>query len=176
MFPRVPAPASPPDRDTDTVGLRTVIAYKLIKGGAQLALALGLFGVVLAGRTDAIEGLATLLRHHVSGAWAVRAAGRLVSLATPRNVELTAVALLFDGVLSGVEGWALHTRRSWAEWLVVIASGSLLPYEIFALVRHARIGRGIVFLVNLVIVVYLARRALRRRRAEARDARPGPLL
>ena len=144
--------------------MRALISYKLLKAGGQLALALGLFGVVLAGHADALQSLAELLRHDLSQAWALRAASYLMRLATPRHVELTALALALDGVLSGVEGWALHTRRWWAEWLVVVASGSLLPYELYELSRHLRAGRVVIFLVNLVIVVYLARRALRRGR------------
>ena len=164
-------PAPTPDRDTDALGLRTVIGYKLVKSAGQILLGLGLLGVVLAGRTDAIEGLVAAVRHHVSGAWAVRIASALMSLTTPRHVELTAVALLLDGVFSGVEGWALHTRRWWAEWLVVVATGSLLPYEIYEIFRRVRAGRVVLFLVNLVIVVYLARRALQRHRAR-RAPRP----
>jgi uncharacterized membrane protein (DUF2068 family) len=158
-------PTTPPtDRDTDDVAMRALIGYKLVKSALQVLLALVLFGVVLAGHADALQSLAALLRHNLSQAWALRAASYLVNLATPRHVELTAVALALDAVLSAVEGWALHTRRWWAEWLVVAASGSLLPYELFELVRHLRVGRLLIFLINLGIVVYLARRALRRGR------------
>jgi uncharacterized membrane protein (DUF2068 family) len=156
-------PAAPsPERDTDDAALRAIVLYKLLKAVAQIALGVVLFAMVLAGRADALQGLAETLRHHASQAWALRAASFLVRVATPRYVELTAAALLLDGALSGVESWALHTRRWWAEWLVVVASGSLLPYELYELVKHVRVGRLVVFVVNFVIVVYLARRAWRR--------------
>jgi uncharacterized membrane protein (DUF2068 family) len=160
-----PSLAGPsPDRDTNDVALRAIVLYKLLKCAAQIALGVVLFGLVLTGHAGALQSLAELLRHHASQAWALRAASFLMRVATPRHVELTALALALDGVLSGVEGWALHTRRWWAEWLVVIASGSLLPYELFELVRHLRAGRALVLVVNAVIVVYLARRAWRRGR------------
>jgi uncharacterized membrane protein (DUF2068 family) len=158
------ADASAPDRDTNDGALRAIVLYKAVKAALQLVLAIGLFAVVLTGHADALRGLAELLRHHASQAWALRAASHLVHLATPRHVDLLAVALLLDAALSGVESWALHTRRWWAEWLVVIASGSLLPYELYELVRHLRVGRALVLVVNAVIVVYLARRAWRRGR------------
>ena len=153
-----------PDRDIDDAALRAIVLYKLIKAVAQSALGIGIFGMVLTGHAGALQRLAEALRHHASQAWALQAASFLMRVATPRHVELTAVALLLDGALSGVESWALHTRRWWAEWLVVIASGSLLPYEVFELLRHARAGRVLVLVVNAVIVVYLARRAWRRGR------------
>ena len=154
----------PPDRDVDDAAMRALIGYKAVKAAVQFVLALVLTGVVLAGHASALQSLAELLRHNLSQAWALRAASYLVSIATPRHVELTAVALALDGVLSGVEAWALHTRRWWAEWLVVVASGSLLPYELFELIRHLRVGRLLILVINLGIVVYLARRALRRGR------------
>ena len=46
----------------------------------------------------------------------------------------------------------------------MIASGSLLPYELYELFRHLRVGRLLIFVINLGIVVYLTRRALRRGR------------
>ena len=158
-------PSTPPtDRDTDDAAMRALIGYKAVKAGVQFLLAIVLFGIVLAGHADALQSVAALLRHNLSQAWALRAASYLFNLATPRHVELTALALALDGVLSGVEGWALHTRRWWAEWLVVIASGSLLPYELYELTRHFRVGRVVILAINLGIVVYLARRALRRGR------------
>lgn len=163
MTTSTPSPPSP-ERDVDDAALRLIVLYKLLKCAVQIALGLGLFGMVLTGHADALQSLAELLRHHASQAWALRAASFLMRVATPRHVELTALALVLDGVLSGVESWALHTRRWWAEWLVVIASGSLLPYEVFELVKHVRAGRVLVLVVNAVIVVYLARRAWRRGR------------
>lgn len=159
----MPAPTRT-DRDTNDGALRVIVLYKAIKGALQILLGIGLFVLVLAGHADALQGLAAILRHNASQAWALRAASYLMRVATPRHVELTALALALDGVLSGVESWALHTRRWWAEWLVVLASGSLLPYEVFELVRHFRVGRVLVLVVNAVIVVYLARRAWRRGR------------
>jgi uncharacterized membrane protein (DUF2068 family) len=157
-------PTPTPDRDTDDAAMRALVGYKLVKAAVQLVLAVGLVVVVATGHAGALRSVAEVLRQNLSQAWAWRAANYLVHLATPRHVELTAVALFLDSVLSAVEGWALHTRRWWAEWLVVVASGSLLPYEIYELTRHLRVGRLLVLVVNFVIVVYLARRALRRGR------------
>ncbi|MGH7271622.1 MAG: DUF2127 domain-containing protein [Polyangiaceae bacterium] len=45
--------------------------------------------------------------------------------------------------------------------MVVVATGSLLPFEAFAITRHPHPVRAVVFLTNLVIVLYLARVASR---------------
>jgi len=43
---------------------------------------------------------------------------------------------------------------------VVIASGSLIPYEIYEIIKLPRLGRCVFFVLNVATVIYLARRAL----------------
>jgi uncharacterized membrane protein (DUF2068 family) len=78
---------------------------------------------------------------------------------------LTILALLLDGLLTLLEGWALYRGFPWAPWLVVIATGSLLPFEVAALARRLRVGRLLILLVNLAVVTYLGVRAMRQIRA-----------
>jgi uncharacterized membrane protein (DUF2068 family) len=73
-----------------------------------------------------------------------------------------------DGVLTLCEGWALHRRFAWSPWLVVVATGSLLPFEVVELVRRPHAVRLVIFVVNLTIVCYLAARATREGRRLAR--------
>ena len=145
-------------------GLKIIIAYKLGKGG--LWVALGLLGAVLThlGLGDHLLGLADHLRHH-SRAWSVWLARLLTSASTGHRLWAVVVALLADGALSLVEGWALLRGHWWGPWLVVAASGSLLPLELVELVRKPHLGRAILLLVNLVIVIYLVRKARSERRA-----------
>src|SRR5439155_6458384 len=77
---------------------------------------------------------------------------------TQRYLIITATALVLDGALSAIEAWALHRRKMWGEWLVVLASASLMPFEIWRVVRRPRIGGFILLGINVVVVVYLARR------------------
>jgi len=86
-------------------------------------------------------------------------------LTATKDGQLTILALLLDGVLTLGEGWALYRRFTWAPWLVVIATGSLLPFEVFELGRRPRAGRLLIFLGNLGVVCYLAVRAARALRA-----------
>ncbi|MEB2286099.1 MAG: hypothetical protein B6D46_14405 [Polyangiaceae bacterium UTPRO1] len=153
-------------RNSDAVGLRLVIAYKFVKAGAELVLATLLPFVA----RSALRDLAALLGRHVAGAWSLRTSELLTHADTPRAVALTALALALDGVLTLAEGWALHCRFAWAPWVVVISTGSLLPFEGFELARAPHPLRLLVFVVNLAIVWYLA--AGRRAR---HSARPMPL-
>jgi uncharacterized membrane protein (DUF2068 family) len=156
-------------------GLVVIIAYKLLKGGLWLLLALGLAIGIHMGIGHRLAGVADQLRHNAH-AWSLALARLLVRASTPRGLWTIVVALVVDGVSSLIEGWALLHGRWWGPWLVVVATGSLLPYELYALVRHPHPSRAALFVVNLAIVVYLARIALRerasRREPETFD-RPG---
>jgi len=139
--------------------LRLIVAYKLAKAGGQLLLAAFLLVVLVAGNGEWGLDLAAALRRHVTGAWSLRLTELLAAAATPHAVELTICALLLDGLLTLCEGWALYRRFTWAPWLVVITTGSLLPFEVFELARRRQIGRLLIFLINVSVVWYLATRA-----------------
>lgn len=143
-------------------GVRAVVLYKAVKGGASLVGAAVLVGFLATGHGAALGRLPVVLRHHVAHAWALRAADALASWLSPPHAALVGVALALDGALTSLEAWALRSGRRWGEWLVVVATGVPLPYEALALVEHARLGRGLLFSLNLAVVLYLGRRALRR--------------
>jgi uncharacterized membrane protein (DUF2068 family) len=77
------------------------------------------------------------------------------------------VAIGLDAVLLTVEGWALLRGWKWGVWLVVIASGALIPWELYALIAHPGLLRAGVLLGNLLIVGWLLVHALRKHRAKA---------
>jgi uncharacterized membrane protein (DUF2068 family) len=93
----------------------------------------------------------------------VHVADLLVRAATPGHIGIAALALAVDGSFALFEGWALRKGFRWAPWLIVIASASFLPWEVYELYRHIRVGRALVLLVNVGIVLYLYRREIRAR-------------
>ena len=149
-------------------GVALIIAYKLIKGGLWLVFAVVLVATMRLGLSDRMIGFAAHLRHH-SGAWSIKLAELVVRAATRRGLWIITVALVADGALSLLEGWALVHGHWWGPWLVVVATGSLLPFEVLALLRHPHAVRAAVFVANGAIVAYLAHKALRERRLSRLD-------
>lgn len=143
-----------------------IIAYKLIKGGLWLVFAVALLVLMQVGLGDDLVGIAEHLRHH-SRAWTLALANLLVRASTRRGLWTLFVALVADGTLTLVEAWALIRGHWWGPWLVVVATGSLLPFEVVALARHPHVGRLILLAVNVLIVAYLARKALREHQERA---------
>ncbi|MCA1826384.1 MAG: DUF2127 domain-containing protein [Myxococcales bacterium] len=146
------------------VGLEAIILYKLIK--AVLEALLGMVAVFLLAR-GAEAGAATLaeiLLEHFTGGWALQAATLIVRVGTSGHVKFIAAAAFGDAVLSAVEGLALQAGRWWAPWLVVIATGALLPLELWELARHPHWGRFVILAINVAVVAYLLRGVVREHR------------
>jgi uncharacterized membrane protein (DUF2068 family) len=147
-------------------GLVVIIAYKLAKGCLWLVVAPTLAVLIQLGLGGELLGLANALRHHAH-AWSLELAELVVQAASRRALWTVVVALLADGSVSILEGWALLHGHWWGPWLVVGATGSLLPFEVVAFARYPHGVRAALLAVNVAIVVYLARKALRERRNDA---------
>jgi uncharacterized membrane protein (DUF2068 family) len=140
-----------------------IIAYKVVKGCLWLVLAVTVVVLMRAGLGDHVVAWSERLRHH-SRAWSVELADLLVRVVIGHRLWGLVVALVADGGLTLVEGWALWRGFWWGPWLVVVATGSLLPFEVVSFVRAPHVSRAAVLVVNALIVWYLARKALREHR------------
>lgn len=151
-------------------GVVLIIAYKLGKAGLWLVLAAVIAVMTGMGLGADLLGLAAHLRHH-TGAWSLELADLVTRAATRRGQWTIVVALVADALVSALEGWALYHGHWWGPWLVVVATGSLLPFEVVSFLRRPHFVRAAVFLLNVAIVAYLARKALREHRARAAAGR-----
>ena len=82
------------------------------------------------------------------------------------EVRIAALFALGYGVLELVEGTGLWLDQLWAEYLTVIATSLLVPFELYELVRHPSVLKAGGLAVNLAIVAYLVHLLRRRRRTE----------
>ncbi len=126
-----------------------------------MLLALVLLALVAAGYAARLHALAATLRDQVAHAWSIAVADLLLRGATPHRLALTSLAIGLDGALSFFEGWFMHRRYWWAPWLVVMASGLLVPFELARLAIRFTGGRLAIVVTNAAIVVYLVGRARR---------------
>lgn len=81
-----------------------------------------------------------------------------------------ALALVYGGI-ELVEGVGLWLDQLWAEYLTVIVTSLLIPFEIYELVHHPTIWKAGGIAINIAIVTYLAY-LLRRRLREHRVSSP----
>ena len=81
-----------------------------------------------------------------------------------RLVAIGAGMLVYAALLL-TEGFGLLLRQRWAEYLTVVATGLLVPLELYEIARRPTWTRLAVLAVNIVIVWYLLIRL--RERSEA---------
>ena len=82
----------------------------------------------------------------------------LVYIGAFNHITLLAVSAIVYAALEGTEGVGLAMRRRWAEYLTVIATGILIPYEAFEVVSHPTLFKVGALLLNVAVVGYLAYR------------------
>jgi uncharacterized membrane protein (DUF2068 family) len=72
----------------------------------------------------------------------------------------TALAVTAFGAaaLMGTEGVGLHLRKSWARWFTIIATGALIPIEVYEILNELHPLRVLILIANVAVVAYLARR------------------
>lgn len=144
--------------------LRAIACYKLAKATALLLVAAG---ALEAAREGVLAQLIEWLRHLplAEGHFGIRQAVALLLDVTPRDVELVGVIAVLYACLFAVEGYGLWRERHWAEYLTVIATASLIPFELWALIDKATLLRAAALLVNGAIVILLVVLVSRQRRA-----------
>ena len=71
-----------------------------------------------------------------------------------RLKELSIGTFIYAGIFL-VEGVGLALQRRWAEYFTIITTSSLLPIEIYELLRRVSLGRSFALAINLAVVAYL---------------------
>jgi uncharacterized membrane protein (DUF2068 family) len=164
---------SPRNRLRIQPGLRAIIAYKFTRAAAALVASGVLAAFTATGHTGLLNEEATRIRDHVTSAWSIELADVLIHAVMPRQLWIVAAALALDGASAFVEGWSLRQRWSWGPWLVVVATGTFLPFEVFALLRRFSVARALLLGLNVVVALYLTWHAMRSGQREGNPSRPG---
>jgi uncharacterized membrane protein (DUF2068 family) len=82
----------------------------------------------------------------------------LVLIGNFQHTTLLAIGAFAYALLEGTEGVGLAMRRRWAEYLTVIATGVLIPFEAYEVVHKVTLFRVGALLLNLAVVGYLTYR------------------
>ena len=82
----------------------------------------------------------------------------LVLIGNFTHINVLAIGAIAYALLEGTEGVGLAMRRRWAEYLTVVATGILIPYEAYEVVHHVTLFKVGALLLNLAVVGYLAYR------------------
>jgi uncharacterized membrane protein (DUF2068 family) len=142
-------------------GVRLIVLYKYAKAVAEVLLAIAIMVLVISGSVGRAYDLAAAMREQMLHHWSIKLAEFLMRSLTATRLWWVVAALIGDSIISAVEGWALGRGYHWAAWLVVAATSLLLPVEVIELSYRTTAGRILIFAINLSIVLYLLRRAMK---------------
>jgi uncharacterized membrane protein (DUF2068 family) len=145
--------------------LRLIALFKLVKSFLFICAGIGLLHFL---NRDVESYLVALMNNlHVDSdnhlaKWCLNKAGLL----TRFKIEALSLIAFFYGILFGIEGTGLYLRKRWAEWFVVIMTGSLLPLEGYEIWHKVTIAKIALTLGNLLILGYLIA-VIRRKQEQA---------
>ena len=148
--------------------IRVIAGFKLIKGLLLLAMAIGVLQLLNTNVAAQVARLLATIRvdptnHYVHGL--------LTKLAHVDNEKLEGIGVgsFFYSGLFLTEGVGLFLGKRWAEYFTIIVTGSFIPLEIYELVKEPGAGKAVALAINVLVVVYLVMRQLRRRHDVARE-------
>jgi uncharacterized membrane protein (DUF2068 family) len=124
------------------------------------------------GRIEAVRELARAWQEHVGHHLVIVAGRGLAMLLSERGLRWVEIGLALDAVVSAFEGFALWRGWWWGPWIVAVATGVPLPFELVQLLHRPRPARFALLAVNAAVVVYLVRFIARRHRPAPRVASP----
>jgi uncharacterized membrane protein (DUF2068 family) len=138
-------------------GVMTIGFLKVAKGLLLTATALGAASLLDDSMRETAAGWMDTIQVD-SKSRLVQAALSKLAFIDKASLENLTAGTFFYAILSLTEGVGLLLRKQWAHYLTVIATASLIPIEIFQLIKKFTALRVIVMAVNIAVVVYLVYR------------------
>ena len=139
--------------------LRVIALFKFLKAAALIATGYGVHLLLNQDLLQRIRDWTFTLTDSLAQRLLQSALGWVENLGARRIHIVMAVTLSYTAVVLA-EGIGLWMRRAWAEWLTVVATASLIPFELWELITrplHRKLPVVGTLIVNIAIVWYLAR-------------------
>jgi uncharacterized membrane protein (DUF2068 family) len=159
----------PDKREREKLGLRTVAIFEAVKGVLVLAVGFGVWRLRHRDVDDVVDRIVSFFHinpeGHLSNIFS-KAAAHL----TEKTLVLVAIGALVYSLIRFAEAYGLWRARAWAEWFALISGTIYFPFEIHALMHHPNPIKWAILLINIAIVLYMAKlrmEAVRRRQRRA---------
>jgi uncharacterized membrane protein (DUF2068 family) len=151
--------------------LRLIGIFKLLKGIFLIAAAISVFHLINKDIADVIYEWTRRLHIAPGNPLVEKLVERMLTVSNKQLVVVGFVLLAYATMFL-IEGVGLLLLQHWAEWMTVITTSGLIPFEIYEMVRHPTITKAVAMVVNVVLAVYLYFH-VRRENAERRKESQG---
>jgi len=129
-------------------------AFKLLKGALLVAAAVSVFKLIHLDLADVILEWSRRL-HIAPGNRLVEHLLERVLTVTQRQLFVVGIVLLIYAAMFTIEGIGLLLLKHWAEWMTVITTSGLIPFEIYEMAERPSWLKALAMAVNVAIAVYL---------------------
>ena len=144
-------PGAPPSRID---GLRLIALFKFLKALLLISTSYGVHKLLDPSLVYKIRHWSATLTDPVDQRFILRALSWVEALGTDRLHLVIAVGIAYTVVVL-IEGTGLWLRKAWAEWVTVLVTSSLIPFELWDLFVRPP-GRRLAVFVTLSLNVLIA--------------------
>lgn len=138
-------------------GLRVIAIFKYIKAVLLILTSYGVHRLLDPALLEKMRLWSATLTDRVDQRLLLRALSWVQGLGADKLHLVIAVTVAYTAVVL-IEGTGLWLRRRWAEWVTIVATMSLIPFELWELIMRPpgrRLTVVATLLVNLLIAAYL---------------------
>jgi uncharacterized membrane protein (DUF2068 family) len=135
-------------------GLLAIALFKWAKGLLFLALGLGFLRFLHRDIAGMLEHFAERLRIDPDNRFFDSVLAKVSSIDDKKIALLSTITFAYSALFL-TEGTGLFFEKRWAEYLTIIATASLVPVEIYELIREPTVLKSLLVVVNILIVAFL---------------------
>ena len=148
--------------------LRVIAVYKAAKTIGLILVAIAAFHLDRSQHFEHLVHWLEQLSLSDSNGLRWRLVEKLQSMGPSKFVAIGLVALAYAAIFA-TEGIGLWLQKYWAEWFTVVATGSLVPLEIYEAAHRFSGFKLAALIANIAIVAYLVRVALQSRQSRSAE-------
>lgn len=138
------------------VFLKFIIIEKFVLGVITVLLSFGVLSLINKDMEEFADKLVTFFNLDM-GNYYIEALITRIGMIENGTIIGVSIGMISYATLNLIESYGLHKRRRWAEWLTVIATALLIPFEIYEIIQAQTLIRIGVLIFNVAIVYYLAK-------------------
>src|ERR1700680_2053366 len=150
-------------KSADNRLVRLIALFKLLKAAMLIAVGMSALQLLHKDVASIVGHWVRVLGLDPGNRYVDRALQKVADLTPQKIRSLGVVSFIYAGLFL-TEGIGLWMVKRWAEWFSVIITTSLVPVEIYEILRHPSAIKCLVLIVNIAVVGYLIYRIRSERR------------
>ena len=136
------------------LGFEVIGILKLVSGVMAMAVGIGVFRLLGNDPGPAVERTITHLGLDPNR-YVIHTVLSAITRIDRAHLRALEAGTFFYALLHMIEGTGLILRKDWAGYLVIVATSSLVPFEIYEIAHKISLLRIAIFVLNVGIVIYL---------------------